>query len=75
MMTGGLLGLCAAAWAHISPPTYYVLTDTRPFRVELSSQEYLWFILPLCGGLVGFFVSVAAAALLRKRSKTGTDVG
>ncbi|MDV6264056.1 hypothetical protein R3P96_22200 [Rhodococcus yunnanensis] len=75
MVVGGLLGFCAAAWAHISPPTYYGLTDTRPFRVELSSQGYLWLILPLCGGLVGFVVSLAAAALLRKRSNTGTDVG
>nr|WP_141217633.1 hypothetical protein [Rhodococcus sp. 06-412-2B] len=74
-VTGGLLGLCAAAWAHISPPTYYGLTDTRPFRIELSSQGYLWFILPLCGGLVGSVVSAAAAALLRKKSNTGTDVG
>ncbi|QII05326.1 hypothetical protein BH93_07995 [Rhodococcoides fascians A25f] len=74
-VTGGLLGLCAAAWAHISPPTYCGLTDTRPFRIELSSQGYLWFILPLCGGLVGLVVSAAAVALLRKRSGTGTDGG
>lgn len=74
MVAGSLLGLCAAAWARISPPTYIGLVDSRPCRVELSSQEYLWFILPLCGGLVGFVGSLTAAVLLDKWPDTGTDV-
>lgn len=68
---GSVLGLCAAAWARISPPTYIGLTETQPFRVALSSQSYLWIILPLVGGIAAAVFSASATAILRHRSIEG----
>ncbi|MGA9871740.1 MAG: hypothetical protein WBQ44_11440 [Rhodococcus sp. (in: high G+C Gram-positive bacteria)] len=64
---GGVVGLSAAFWAHISPPTYIGLTDRRPFRLALTSEWHLWGILPLVGVIAAAVLSVSAAAVLRRR--------
>lgn len=67
-VVGGCLGLGATAWAVISPPVYQGLTTTRPLRVDLTSQGFLWVVLPLCGGVSAAVVSASVVAISRKRS-------
>lgn len=67
-VVGGCLGVGAAAWATLSPPLYSSLTETRPLRIELASQNYLWIALPLCSGVTAAILSISVAAVLGKKS-------